>query len=232
MSLINKTYNAIRSLFQKHNRGMVTPDEFNDACKYVQNKIVRETLDYEDNIKYYRRIRRSGKTNVEKAKFYKEVRRVILKDGKLQYDYGSKGFLYPSDYNYLQALFYREEEIEEITNNERMAIINPEIAPSEIFPMYVMHANYIEVIPDTITRNVHIYYYRELIDPKFTYKKVSGNVLFNEYASDYKDFELPDSLYDLIFVELAFYFGIQLKMPDVTQAMDSEDKENDNNKRL
>jgi hypothetical protein len=211
---------------------MITPDEFNDACKYVQNKIVRETLDYEDNIKYYRRIRRTGKANEDKIKFYKEVRRVLLKDGKLKYNYGSTGFDYPDDYNYLQALFFKDEELEEITNNDRMVISHPEISPSEIFPLYVLHSDYIEVIPDSITRDVYIYYYRQLKDPKFTYKKVSGSILFNESATDYQDFEIPDSIYDLIFVELSFYFGIQLKMPDVTQAMNSEDKKNEINKRL
>ena len=230
MSLINKTYNAIRNLFQKHNRGMVTPDEFNDACKYVQNKIVRETLDYENYIKLGSRTGRYGRIDINKVSFYKEVRRVLLSSSNLSYDFGIKGFKYPENYSFLQALFYKDEEVEEISSNERMILKHPEISPSEIFPVFFMHADNIEIIPDSITSGVEMYYYRNVVDPKYTYRKINGNYVFDESASDYRDFDLPDNVYDLIFVELAFYLGIQLKMPDVVQAVDAEDKENEQNK--
>jgi hypothetical protein len=232
MSLINRTYNAIKNLFQKQNRGMVTPDEFNDACKYVQNKIVRETLDFENYLKLNRRVGRGGRIDIDKIKFYKEVRRRLLESRSASFNRGLKGFEYPDDYSFLQALFYKDVEVEEVSNNERSILNIEEIGTSEIFPVYIMHADSIEIIPDTIIRNLEIYYYRNTKDPKYTYNIVSDKLVFNEYASDYQDFDLPDNVYDFIIVELAFYFGIQLKMPDVVQAIDAEDKENEQIKRL
>lgn len=232
MSLINDTYNTLRNLFQKHDRGFLSVDEFNDGARYVQSKIIREAYDFLNNIKNQKKIGRVGKIDYDKETYYKEVVRQLLAPGtSLTYDPSSETFDFPTDYSFMQALYYSVYEINEISNDLRMVLMHPDTAPTEIYPFYLLHSDNIEIIPDSITKNVTMYYYRNAKDPKYTYEEIGGKVIFNESAPDFQDFDIPRSIFDLIIVEMALYFGIQLKMADVAQIMDKEDSKNEQLKR-
>lgn len=223
MSLINDTYNTLRNLFQKHDRGFISVDEFNDGARYVQSKIIREAFDFLNNIKNNKKVGRAGKIDYDKQVYYKDiVRKLLAPATSLTYNTSSETFNFPEDYSFIQAMYYNNYEVNEISNDLRMVLRHPDTAPTEIYPFYLLHSDNVEIIPDTITRNVVMYYYKTAKDPKYTYQVQSGKTIFDEYASDYQDFEIPRAIFDMVVMEMALYFGIQLKMTDVAQIMEKE----------
>ena len=232
MSLINDTYNTLRNLFQKHDRGFVSVDEFNDGARYVQSKIIRESYDFLNNIKNNKKVGRAGKIDYDKQTYYKEiVRQLLAPASSLTYNPTTETFEFPEDYSFMQALYYSVYEINEISNDLRIVLRNPDTAPTEIYPFYLLHADNIEIIPDTITSKVTMYYYRNAKNPKYTYEVIGGKTIFNEASPDFQEFDIPESIFDFIIVEMALYFGIQLKMTDVAQIMEKEDSKNEQLKR-
>ena len=231
MALINKAYNALKNVFQKHNRNFITPDEYIDGCKYVQNKAIRQSFDFLNNIKNNSKVGRVVKVDYDKERFYKDVVRKLLSSETLTYNAVSETFELPSDYSLCQSIYYSGNEVEEISNDERFISNLPEIAVDDVYPIYLIGSTDIEIIPDTIISGVKMYYYRQPNDPKWTYVEVSGKPVFDADQVDFQDFELPDSIYDEIIRELALYFALELKQPDVYSAMDKKENESEQIKR-
>jgi hypothetical protein len=194
---------------------------------YVQTKLHREALDYLDSIKNRQKIGRAGKVDYDKLKFSNEIVRLLNANTTLSFS--DPYFDFPSDYMLCQEVFFGSVAIDEIQASEKRVLNSLE--PSELYPVYLEHSTGVEVIPDTIETDVTMYYYKNVEDPKWTYTEVSGNPLFNEDASDFVDFSLPESIFDEIVVELALYFGIQLKQPDITQVFTRVDGQNEQLKR-
>lgn len=231
-SLINDLFNSTRNLLQKRDRGMVSVDEFNDAVRYAQTKLVRETFDFINNIKNSKKFGKVSRLHYDKEVYYKSIQKKILVAKTLDYNGSSETFNVPDDYNFYESLWFGDAEITEIDNGERVMIKHPDIAPSEMYPIFLIHGYGIEVIPDTISDKVKMYYYRNPKTPKFTYQSLGGGqILFDPSKSDYQDIELPESVFDLLQVEIAIYLGVQLKMTDVVQIMEKEDSINEQLKR-
>lgn len=232
MALIDKVKNTLESLFQKMNRGMFTPDEYNDAVKFVQNKIIREALDFLNHIRNQEKIGRVVKIDYDKQRFYREVTRRLLSEGDLAYNGTTERFEIPEDYSFMQAIFFEEKEIEEVSYNERFILNNPLVASDEEFPVCFMGSDDIEVIPDSITSDVKMYYYRDAKDPKWTYQTISGKAVFDADAEDYQDFELPEAIFDEIVRECASWFGVQVKQPDIAKVSEKSETSSEQLKRL
>ncbi len=231
MAIIDKAKNTLNSLFQKMNRGLPTPDEYNDAAKYVQNKIIREAFDFLNNIKNNSKIGRVVKVDFDKERFYKDVLRKLLSNKTLIYNVATSNFDLPPDYSLMQNLFYNDAEIEEVSYNERFILTNDEVAVDEIYPVCFLGSVDLEVIPDTILADVKMYYYREAKYPKWTYNKVSNKAVFDENKSDFQDFELPDNIFDEIIREMAIYFSLQFQIPNIAIAMSKEEEKSESFKR-
>lgn len=233
MSLINDIYVELKNLFQKHGRGFLTPDEFSGGAQYVQSKIVREAFDFIDSLKNKSKIGRINKGDYDRLKYYKEVVRGLLADpNTLTYNSTTERFEFPDDYSFTQALYYDNKEVDEIPRDDRIILNNYATSPTEYYPISIYHSVDIEVLPDTIISGVVLYYYREALSPLWTYNIVNSQPLFNQDLSDYQDFELPSSIFDEILVEMAKYFGIELRNPEMAQAFNSEDKRNESLKRV
>lgn len=235
MALIDKTRNTLNSLFQKGNRGLPTVDEFNDGFKYVQNKIIREAFDFINNIKNNAKIGRVVKVDYDKERFYRDVVRKIQAKEVLTYNATTETFDLPSDYSLMDYLTYtggdRPTEIDEVSYMESFVLSDPDVASDEYYPVCFLGATDVEVIPTSITDNVKMYYYRQAKYPKWTYQVVDGKPLFDPDKDDFQDFELPDSIFDEIIRECALYFGIQMQIPNVAQAMENEENKSEQMKR-
>lgn len=231
MALVNEAYNTLKNLFQKHDRGFVTPDEFNDACQYVERKMIRESFDFINNIKNNAKIGRVVKVDYDKERFYREITRRLLTFETLSYNSSTGFFELPADYSLCQSIYYGDAEVEEASMDERMINNIAEIAVDEEFPVFFMNSDSVEILPEDITSGVKMYYYKNPTAPKWTYNKVSGKPVFDPDKSDFQDFNLPENVFDEIIVELAKYFSIQIKQPDVSQAMQVEDDKNQQKKR-
>jgi hypothetical protein len=237
MALIDKTYNTLKTLYQKMNKGFITPDEFNDACKYVQNKIHREAFEFLNNIKNNANIGRISKNDGDKERMYKDAVRLLVKEATLTYNGTSEAFDLPEDYSLMVGLTYEGgeggiTEVEEMSYSEKFILSNPEVGVDEVYPICFMRSIDVEIIPETITSNVKMSYYREAKYPKWTYNKVDGKPVFDGDKSDFQDFELPDNLFDEILREMAIYLGVQMHQPNVTQVMSQEEDKSEQFKRL
>ncbi len=229
MALINDVYEGLKKLFQKSNRGWISPDEFNSAANYAQTKIVRESFDYMDSVRNRQKIGRAGKIDYDKLKLAKETVRKLSSSATLTFD--DPNFDYPSDYMLLENIYFGQRRVEEISPSERNILHNDFVSPSENYPVFLEHGDYIEIIPDTITSGVTMYYYKNFVTPKWTYVTTSSRPIFNQGASDFQDFIVPDLVYDELMVEMAKYLSLELKQPDIAQVMDKEDSKNEQLKR-
>lgn len=221
--LIDDAYNTLKTLFQKHNRGFLSPDEYNNVARYVQSKIIRESFNYINIIKSKKKIGRVSKNDFDKERYYKEVVRRLRKRAVLTYS--DPYFDYPDDYSFTEEIFYGAVKVEEIGMSERIILDHPEIYPSTMYPVYFDTADGAEILPDTIESGVTMFYYRDALEPNWTYQGTTGSPLFDAEDDLFQDFELPESVFDVIIMEMAQYLGIQLKQPDVIQVFNSELKD-------
>ena len=225
--LIDKAYNTMKTLYQKHNRGFLSPDEINNVFRYVQAKIIREAFNYLNVIKSKKKLGRVSKNDFDKERYYKEVVRTLLKSATLTYS--DPYFTYPDDYSFSGELYYGNIKIEEISQSERVVLAHPEVYPSAVHPIYFDTADGAEVLPDTIVSGVKMYYYRDAADPNWTY---TGDTLFDSSDTLFQDFEIPDSMFDVIIMECAIYLGVELKQLDVVQVFDKEDAKSEQIKNI
>ena len=226
MYIINEIREALRNYLSKINRNMLSVDEFNSACQYVNSKIIRESLNYIDKIKSGKKRGNYGKTVYNRENMYKEVAKNLLKDAILTYN--GTNFDYPNDYSMVRALYTSTgREIEQLEAEERFVIVHEDTLPTENYPVYLEHGDYVEVLPDTITSGVTMYYYKQSPLPNWTYTVVGTDVLFNPSASDFVDFSLPESVYDEILREMLLYVSGELKQPDIAQLMQSEEQKSE-----
>ena len=102
--------------------------------------------------------------------------------------------------------------------------VNSNINPPTInFPEYCRVGDYFQVFPDAPTGyHVELLYLRKPKTPKWSYKIVGGNAVFNAGATDKQDIDLHESLYERFVVKVLSYMGLSLKDADVTQATANE----------
>lgn len=231
MAFIDLVYSELKNLYQKHGRGFISADEFNGGISYVQAKIIRESFDFINNLANNMKIGRVNKRNYDKQKYYSEVVRSLLSNATLTYNSTTERFAFPDNHSFTQALYYDDKEVEEIPSDERIVLNNYATMPSLEYPISIYHSDDIEILPDTIISDVKLYYYRDALAPKWTYTIVSGDYLFNEDASDFQDLEIPSQFFDEVFSEIAKYFGIELRQPDMVQVFMSEEKKSEILKR-
>ena len=225
MYLSNELYEALKSFFRKHNRGMINPDEFNRACQYVQSQMIRESFNALNIIKNKKKVGRVNSNDYDKERFYKEVVRNLKSTATLTYN--GDNFAYPADYSICDVIYHNDREVEELTDNERPFLYHEDTMPTENYPVYLEHSSHIEVLPDTIEDSVVMYYYRNPKVPKWTYTELLGEAIFNPSATDFQDLELPESIFDEILLKLELYFSGLLKQPDVSQLKQQQEVKNE-----
>jgi hypothetical protein len=90
--------------------------------------------------------------------------------------------------------------------------------------VYTQGANKIKVYPSTIIANIKLDYIRIPADPKWTWSTLSGGEpLFNQGATDYKDFELPPVDEPRLVVKILQYAGISIREAEIVQAAKTEE---------
>jgi hypothetical protein len=130
--------------------------------------------------------------------------------------------------NTQEALSYRLDrliynDLIEVDKVDRRKILNLTAsnltAPSVLYPVYTLDNQGISVYPTTITSNVMVDYLRYPKDPKWTYTSLSnGEALFNQGASDYQDFELPQAYETDLIIKICQYAGVSIREAEVVQA--------------
>lgn len=236
--MINEVRNTVLAVLSKDNRGYITPQEFNLFARQAQLEIFGQYFyDYSNHInKQNARLDNSGYSNIPER--LAEVIDRFLIDYTLGYDSitgkfyapGSDDITQPKQYHIIRMTYGNKTEIEKIAFNKVLNLINSNLtAPTVKYPVYTLNdyngsAASIKVYPETITDNVVMSYIRHPFDPKWTYISLSGGEpLFDQSATDYQDFELPESDSARLAVKILQYSGVSIGENDVVHIMNAEE---------
>jgi uncharacterized protein YifN (PemK superfamily) len=233
--MINSVRNTVLSILSKDVRGYVTPEEFNLFSKQAQTEIFEQlNFDYSNAMnKQNAGLHGSGYSDiVEKIG---EVLDEFIVTEVLHYNGITTKFYMPGEdpANTQEALSYRLDRLIynnaiEIDKVDRRKILNLTAsnltAPSTLYPVYTLDNQGIKVYPTTITSNVMVDYLRYPKDPKWTYTSLAGGeALFNQGASDYQDFELPQAYETDLIIKICQYAGVSIREAEVVQAAKSDE---------
>ena len=93
-------------------------------------------------------------------------------------------------------------------------------APTTQFPAYTMEGSIATIYPSSIRQadRIKAQYIRYPRNPNWTYLTTSGNdPIFNAGASNYQDFELPESDEPKLIAKICQYIGVEIRESDVLQ---------------
>jgi hypothetical protein len=220
--MINEIRNTVLYFLSKDGRGYLTPLEFNSFAEMAQRSI------FESDFSAYNRliIQQSNRlTNGEFADLPKNLRERI--DRFSQYAPLSKSgdtWTYAvTDVHRVEGLTYNTTDIEEVSKLDINKLNNtPLVSNSTTYPVYTRVGKNFRVFPSSITTGVEMYYLRTPISPKWTYNTVGGNPLFNPSLSDYKDFDMHESCFEVLVSKILSYAGISINSQEITNYVDTQ----------
>jgi len=233
--MINSVRNTVLSILSKDVRGYVTPEEFNLFSKQAQTEIFEQlNFDYSNAMnKQNAGLHGSGYSDI--AEKIGEVLDQFVESGILHYNAITAKFYMPGEdpANTNEPLAYRLDRLIynntiEIDKVDRRKILNltasPLTSPSTLYPVYTLDNQGVKVYPTTIITNVMVDYLRYPKDPKWTYTSLAGGeALFNQGASDYQDFEIPQAYETDLIIKICQYAGVSIREAEVVQAAKSDE---------
>ena len=226
--MIDNVRNTVLSIISKDNRGYITPEEFNLFAKQAQMEIFEGYMyDYNNAVsKQNARMINDGYANVLNKL---EEAIDIFRPAPVGLTYNpiisELNYPLPSDIFLINSVIYNgTTEVEKAPYNILNLVSSNMTAPSALYPVYTQGANRIKVYPSTIIANIKLDYIRIPADPKWTWSTLSGGEpLFNQGATDYKDFELPPVDEPRLVVKILQYAGISIREAEVVQAAKAEE---------
>lgn len=225
--MINRVRNTVLSVLNKENQGYITPVQYNYYAKQAQTEIFVEIFkEYSDTVnKRNRGLVRTGHSN--KLRQLETVIAIFSTESPLTYSVVTELFSKPSDV-FDPSVLYLEAtgvHIDLVSNLEAKRLNRTlDCAPSLTYPIGVDMDGGYKIYPDTITAGVTMNYVRYPTDPNWTYLGLSGGEpLFNQSATDYQDFELPDRYeYDLC-VRILKLCGVEISKDEIVQFTKAEE---------
>lgn len=217
--MIDSIYNVVQIILNKNDRGVITPDRFNEIANAAQLKIYSE-IPNDIRLAINRKNRGNNDNTLsylrnEIDKFNSTVE--IIRDSEPPYY-----FSFPSDFIEVDSVYSNGRMIEMVDNGKALMYIHsPLVAPSEAYPICVISSGKMNVYPESI-KSIILNYKRRLKTPKWTYIPVAGKAMFNISDSTYQDFELGEYFFNRIVTEMLTYLGLHLKEQEVIQISQQE----------
>lgn len=233
--MINSVRNTVLSILSKDVRGYVTPEEFNLFSKQAQTEIFEQlNFDYSNAMnKQNAGLHGSGYSDIvekigEVLDEFVVSANLYLNNTTLTFYMPGKDPLHlnqPLAYKINTLTYDDTVEIEKINRHKVLNLLASNMtAPSTLYPVYTLYNYGIQVYPTTITSNVTAEYLRYPKDPKWTYTSLAGGeALFNQGASDYQDFELPQAYETDLIIKICQYAGVSIREAEVVQAAKSDE---------
>ena len=235
--MINEVRNTMMAIVNKENNGYVTTEEFNLFARQAQLELFEEYFyDYSRAVV----LRNDRKFNSGYSDIPKQTEEVIdtftLESTALTHSGGV--FTLPTDWYTIVSARYNSLNVERVSQSKILNLVNSNLtAPTTEYPAYHQNGatatalgNTITVYPNTgadaITTGVTVVYVRYPLSPKWTYSTVGGSPVFNQSATDYQDFELPESDAPTLILKILQLAGVNIREPEVVQyAMNEENIE-------
>ena len=223
MISINSVYTAAQTILNKDNRGMLTPDDFTNIVRVSFYNILEEVkMELDEGINKLHR----GKADSGSLEYARETLDIFYKVGSMTPVNGE--YPKPADFDSLDGLYSGDVEITRVSVKESKLIANIAfMSPSDTSPVFIEVGEMYEVISDTITGDIDIYYNRLPIDPVWTYVVQGGQIVYDGSNASKRDIELSMGYFNRIVLDVLFYAGMNIRDPQVTKAL-IEDKQSDN----
>ena len=230
--MINTVRNTVMAVLNKDNNGYVTPEEFNLFAKQEQLEVFEE---YFYNYKNALNLQNKRLSNSGYADIPKQLAEVIdlFTYESVALANAANVFTLPTNWYTLNTVLYNSNtEVERVEQNKiKLLTASHLTAPTTTYPAYYMNGatvsapgNSITVYPDTIgAGEIVVQYVRYPLAPKWTYNTVGGSPVFNQSATDYQDFELPESDHVELTLKILQYAGINIREMAVVQAAAQEE---------
>lgn len=234
--MIDDIYKVVQIIANKNNYGIITPDRFNKLCKDAQLKILSELPNdlrrANNRVKSPRASDKGTTLVVDQIRYIINIfieKTVVRKEVSTSFPSGfTDYFILPDNILYINSLWFKKNvEIEEVdkmmSGYVRGSLM---VSPTEQYPSYenIGHKIYIQPTSigldstsGTITDDVELMYQRLPLDPKWTFLVINGIPIFNISDNSYQDFELPESVFDRLVMELAGLIGIHLREQEIIQ---------------
>lgn len=213
--MINHVRNTVLTVLNKENRGFLTPTQFNYYAKYAQQLIFD---DYFNEIDKYRTLDNNRRIH-DMGDILSRLEQKIEKFIKVSTQSEVSGYYaQPDDLYKIQNITYEGKIVEHLPSTRKKYVTLSSVAgPSSEYPSYCTEGVYLYLYPTDLDEDIKITYIRKPKDPKWTYRTIGENPVFNVAASDYQDFEIfPDDESRLI-TEILKLTGVTLREPQITQ---------------
>lgn len=212
--MIDEVYRVVQIVLNKNDRGVITPDRFNDLASAIQLKIFSE-IPNDIRLAVNRKNAGRGGDAIERLRkpLNLLVRSKEIVRGKIAPYY----FHLPDDLSEVTSLYDMDREIEQINYDKlrRMSGISL-MSPTRRFPVYAIAGKEIEVLPKEIAV-VTLNYRRKVKTPKWTYLQLGGRAVFNPSDATYCDFELDEYFFNRIVLNMLALTGLHLREQEVVQ---------------
>jgi len=232
--MINSVRQTVLSVLNKNNYGYISPSDFNLYAKQAQLEIFDGYFKELNQVINAENSRMSGTEYADLNKSVREAIDVFSRTATLTQNAGNV-FFAPSqtttgdDYYLLNKVLAGGVEAE-VVSHGKITLLNSSLltAPSIQYPAYTLEGNSLTVFPATFNQpgDIVCQYIRYPFDPRWTYSNLTGGEpVFNEFAADYQDFELPiDEEPNLVYriLQLA---GMSIREGDVYQFANAEEQQ-------
>jgi hypothetical protein len=230
--MIDSIYQLLKTIINKELRGNVSPAEFNLIAKQVQEKIFRGYFEDEnrDKNKQNRGFTNKGYSNLafvqrQRIDDFSKIETVLpiaVPDSSSAYI----EYTIPTDVYLIKdrGVSLVNTVVDETESSDLSFILSSTTtSPSSTFPIYERYNDILRVYPFTDAGTsessypLTLRYLKLPEDPKWTYRVVSNTELFDNTQGDFQDFELHESEYSNIVIQMLGYFGVNLREVDLAQ---------------
>lgn len=209
----------VQVVLNKNDRGVITPDRFNDLANMVQSKVFAELP---DDIRRCMNRKNAG---------YNTLSLDVLRDA---FDGLSVGvdlvrsssapfyFRLPDNMVSIDTVFCDAARAERVDFGKvKLYENNALVKPTPQYPVYALVGRDLLVSPAEV-QSISVVYRRSVSVPKWTYLNVAGKPVFNPADKAYRDFELPFHFFNRIVMDMLTYLGLHLKEQEVIQVAQQE----------
>lgn len=212
--MIDDVYRVVLVILNKNDKGVITPDRFNDLANAVQLKIFSEIP---NDIRLAINRKNAGRGENSVVQLNKPLERLIKSEEIVRSESAPYYFHLPDDLYELTSVYDLGRKIEKISFDKLRVIEgNSLVSPTRKFPVYAVSGNEFDVVPRDIM-SVTVNYRRKISAPRWTYIQVGSQAVFNGADPLYCDFELNEYFFNRIVIDILAYAGLHLREQDVVQ---------------
>lgn len=243
MASVYRVYSALKDLVNKDQRGFVTPSVFNSLAAAAQMNIYNKLFDSAVDNKKIRMSQLDAGFDKSRVKMNAEDLATFAKSATIALTNGAGAK--PSDLGRIISMTTNGVYMFDTTTATPVAIVYDDLkidyilrstlsAPSNDYPVALVSTN-VQVFPSTVP-SVKLRYYKlpqgitpttgakTVSQPKFGYTVVASKEIYNPSTS--VDFELPETYFAELVIEVAKMIGVNLRDQDVYAYASTEEKSN------